>query len=63
MFALKNHFKSFVLHNFYLVFALSSITTTEETSNRGIIAKTSDWEEVNIEKPTYHANLNDAELS
>lgn len=63
MFAWKNHFKSFVLHKFYLVFALSSITITEETSNRGITAETGDWEEVNIEKPADHANLIDAELS
>lgn len=56
-------FTSFVLHTFYLVFALSSITTAEETSNRGITAETGDWEEVNIEKPADHANLIDAELS
>lgn len=60
---LENCFTSFVLHTFYLVFAISSITTTEEASNWGITAETGDWEEVNIEKPADHANLIDAELS
>lgn len=60
---LENCFTSFVLHTFYLVFALSSITTAEETSNRCITAETGDWEEVNIEKPADHANLIDADLS
>lgn len=60
---LENCFTSFLLHTFYVEFALSSITTTEETSNWGITAETGDWEEVNIEKPADHANLIDAELS